>query len=216
MEKTMEEENNEKIGHVKCQLCGKLFGMITPQHLKRFHGITVEQYREKFPEQEMWGAAFRSSYKYSGTELFKNKELDKIPKVGEIRIPQDLVAFEEKEKGFKEEKKAMPLGKAEIFEELRKHFGYVETNYFIQKVDLEGHLVYRVITDFFVPVSKLIIDFPNSYWHNYEPSSESLKKLVIPNDGYKVIRILSRNPSPSDVTEEVSKQKESGNFDLFK
>lgn len=210
------EDNEEKIGYVKCQLCGKSFGMITPQHLKRFHGITVEQYREKYPNQEMWGAAFRSSYKYSGTELFKNPDLDKIPKVEEIRIPQDLEAFNRKETPRKEDPKPMPLGKPQIFDELKKHFGYVETNHFIEKVDAGGHLVYRVITDFYVPASRLIIDFPNSYWHNYEPSSESLKKLMIPNDGYKIIRILSRNPTASDVEEEISKQKESGNFDLFR
>ena len=205
-------EIEEKIGHATCMLCGKQFGLITPQHLKRFHQVTMEQYRLKFPDQPLLGKAFSSSIKYAGTDLFKNTsvEIDKIPKVGEIRIPKDLEDFKKKEKEEDIKKQNMPLGKSGIYDALRKYFGYIETNYFIEKIDLTGHLAYRVITDFYAPSEKIIIDFPNSYWHNYEPSSEVLKRDIIPSQGYKIIRILSKNPTSSEVENELLKHDKLG------
>ena len=205
-------EIEEKLGHATCMLCGKQFGLITPQHLKRFHQVTMEQYKMKFPDQPLWGKAFTSSAKYAGTDLFKNSpvEIDKIPKVGEIRIPKDLEDYKKKENIEEAKKQNMPRGKGGIYDTLRKYFGYIETNYFIEKIDLSGHLAYRVITDFCVPSSKIIIDFPNSYWHNYEPSSEVLKRDLIPSEGYRVIRILSKNPTSSEVEDELLKHEKVG------
>jgi hypothetical protein len=205
-------EIEEKLGRVTCRLCGKQFGLITPQHLKRFHNVTIEQYKMKYPDQQLWGKAFTNSVKYAGTDLFKNSpvEIDKIPKVGEIRIPKDLEDFQKKEDVVVEKMKNMPMGKSGIYDVLRKYFGYVETNYFIEKIDLTGHLAYRVVTDFYVPLGKIIIEFPNSYWHNYEPSSEVLKRDIIPNEGYKVIRILSKNPTTSGVEDELLKHEKAG------
>jgi hypothetical protein len=205
-------EIEEKLGHVTCRLCGKQFGLITPQHLKRFHNVTMEQYKMKFPDQQLWGKAFTSTAKYADIDLFKNPpvEIDKIPKVGEIRIPKDLENFHMKEDVETNKKQNMPLGKTKIYDALRKYFGYIESNYFIEKVDLTGHLAYRVITDFYVPTRKIIIEFPNSYWHNYEPSSEVLKRDVIPSEGYKIIRILSKNPTSSEIENELLKYEEVG------
>lgn len=36
-----------------CQLCGKEFKMITHKHLKYFHNMTIEEYKEKFPNSPM-------------------------------------------------------------------------------------------------------------------------------------------------------------------
>jgi len=204
-------EIEEKLGHVTCRLCGKQFGLITPQHLKRFHKVTMEQYKMKYPDQQLWGKAFTATAKYKESELFNNPiEIDKIPKVGEIRIPKDLEDFQKKEDKAVEKMKTMPFGKSGIYDVLRKYFGYIETNYFIEKIDLSGHLAYRVITDFYAPSGKIIIDFPNSYWHNYEPSSEVLKRDTIPSEGYKVIRILSKNPTTSEVEDELLKHEKVG------
>lgn len=207
-------EIEEKLGHVTCRLCGKQFGLITPQHLKRFHNVTIEQYKMKFPDQQLWGKSFTATAKFRGTDLFKNKnplvEIDKIPKVEEIRIPKDLEDYQRKEDLEAIKEQNMPLGKSGIYETLRKYFGYVETNYFIEKIDLSGHLRYRIITDFYIPLIKTIVDFPNSYWHNYEPSSEVLKREFIQSEGYKVIKILSRNPTISEVNDELLKYEKVG------
>ena len=209
-------EIEEKLGHVTCMLCGKQFGMITSQHLKKFHNVTIEQYRLKYPDQELRGKAFTTGFKYKESDLFKNPpaEIDRIPKVTEIRIPRDLENYEKRNDEIVEKTKNMPMGKSEVYEALCKFFGYVETNYFIEKMDITGHLSYRVITDFYVPTNKIIIEFPNSYWHNYEPSSEVLKREVILNDGYKIVRILSKNPKGSEIESELLKHREAGTFDF--
>lgn len=35
---------------IKCIVCGNEFKIITPSHLKQAHGITMSQYRERFPD----------------------------------------------------------------------------------------------------------------------------------------------------------------------
>jgi len=209
------ETTDERQGFVTCKECGKKFGMITPQHLRAVHNLTTEQYKEKHPEQDLWGKGFRSSFKYSDTSLFKNiDDIDKIPKLGEIKIPKDLEEIQHKVNEARDmEKKDFPQGKYEVFEALKNFFSYVETNYFVEKVDNERRLEYRVITDFCDPINKIIIDFPNCYWHNFDISSESLKDQVLPGHGWKVIKILSRDPTSFTVEQELQKYKGLGILD---
>lgn len=44
---TINEFTKEKL---QCQICGKEFMMIAPAHLKYKHGITMEEYKRKYPE----------------------------------------------------------------------------------------------------------------------------------------------------------------------
>lgn len=39
---------------IKCILCGKEFKVISPLHLKRIHGVTMSQYRERFPDAPIY------------------------------------------------------------------------------------------------------------------------------------------------------------------
>lgn len=39
---------------IKCILCGREFKVITPKHLKSVHGITMSQYRERFPDAPIY------------------------------------------------------------------------------------------------------------------------------------------------------------------
>lgn len=39
---------------IKCILCGKEFKVISPLHLKKIHGITMHQYRERFPDAPIY------------------------------------------------------------------------------------------------------------------------------------------------------------------
>ena len=43
----------------KCMVCGKMYRMITPTHLKK-HNITIAQYREKFPNSDISEKDIRS------------------------------------------------------------------------------------------------------------------------------------------------------------
>lgn len=36
-------------GRIRCRLCGKYFYQITGSHVMNFHGITMDEYKEKFP-----------------------------------------------------------------------------------------------------------------------------------------------------------------------
>jgi len=39
---------------IRCILCGREFKVISPLHLKRIHGITMAQYRERFPNAPIY------------------------------------------------------------------------------------------------------------------------------------------------------------------
>lgn len=39
---------------IKCILCGKEFKVISPLHLSRIHGVTMSQYRERFPDAPIY------------------------------------------------------------------------------------------------------------------------------------------------------------------
>lgn len=41
-------EKWKKMEKIKCEICGKLFGIISPTHLKT-HGITMHEYKKLYP-----------------------------------------------------------------------------------------------------------------------------------------------------------------------
>jgi len=67
-----------------------------------------------------------------------------------------------------------------------------------------------VVTDFCDPGKKIIIDFPNVFWHNYDPRSEFLKEEQLPSEGWVIIKVLQKNPTIDIVDLELRKYKEKG------
>lgn len=58
--KTLETDTNDE--RITCQICGEKFFILNTMHLKK-HGMTVEQYREKYPDADM-GSTRSSSMEY--------------------------------------------------------------------------------------------------------------------------------------------------------
>lgn len=53
--------NNQKtlvLPKIKCKVCGKEFKIITNNHLKK-HGITIQEYREQFPDASLIPDGFK-------------------------------------------------------------------------------------------------------------------------------------------------------------
>ena len=67
------ELTNEK-GEIICQVCGKEMDLMVPAHLK-MHGMTMTEYKEKYPNAPMSSDAFkaRQQYRHRG-DVFKETE----------------------------------------------------------------------------------------------------------------------------------------------
>ncbi len=56
-----------KDGKVRCQVCGKLFKMISTTHLKK-HKMSMDDYRESYPDAPITAEEFSALSKYSTSE----------------------------------------------------------------------------------------------------------------------------------------------------
>ncbi len=66
----------------------------------------------------------------------------------------------------------------------------VKENFIIRKKTPSGHLIYEYITDFADPLLKVIINFPDAFWHNEDIYTDSLKYFNLKSDGWKIIDIF--------------------------
>ena len=198
------EVNDE--GKVICQICGRPFLVISVTHLKK-HGITLDQYRTRYPNMPISSKTFKSRGKFGRMGLFKKeskKELEDVieddglpeKKVEHVAVPT-VENIDDFSKSFKVESPNDPITKKkqEIIEYLRGIFPNVQENYFIQKVSLSGHLEYEFITDFADPLLKVDFEFPNTFWHNKNRYVNVNRNKILRSDGWKVVEIQSNYPS---------------------
>lgn len=195
---------------VKCRICGVTLFKVTATHLRRVHNMTMKDYLEKFPDEKIEGENVerKKDVKFSLEKLEEREPQVLEVSMSEIKnIVSSLDTEDELEELGKDFKKVeervttqIPMSetKKKVYNLLRSLFGFVETNYFIEKVDLSGHLSYRVITDFYVPPRKLIIDFPDMFWHNFDILSEKIKNGIT-RDGYTIVRIYGKEQNEVEI-----------------
>lgn len=96
-------ENNytDSQGKVICQICGKSYWSITPQHLKKSHNMKVNEYKLKFPDAILISDTTKNKSIISNKERFdKNKteifkEEENKPKVDEVITDIDIDKIQE-------------------------------------------------------------------------------------------------------------------------
>jgi hypothetical protein len=222
-------EKYDEKGNVFCQICGRAFVKIPPFHLA-LHSMSTKQYKETYPGFPFIGKNYMykkpkkidpivtaeellnitevpdikvDSISLGREDIIEDKEIEhipKVPKIEEIKDIKDITEVKLESKSVKE-RDFLPDGKYEIFIFLKGFFPSLQNNYFIEKIDLEKHLVYRCITDITDTKKKLVFEFPNAMWHNSDPQSDATKKTTLKSDGWKIIKVPSRNPSVQDVIE---------------
>ncbi len=101
-------------GKIICLECKKEFIMITAAHLKKFHSMTVEGYKLKYPEAELTGEIFKAKQRHKkkiilnkeSNNLENNsniKEIDNIREMAQKRINQDNQYIGFREEDFDED-----------------------------------------------------------------------------------------------------------------
>ena len=183
---------NEK-GKVVCQICGKPFLVISPRHLGK-HNIKYADYTKRFPDAPLSTQEFKARGVYGKTKLFKEDEIgpeqlvdEKEPEVEELNI----------EKLAAEHKNLSPMDamKARILDHLKMYFANVKKDYMISQYGTDNRLKFEFITDYCDPILKVVIQFPDTFWHNVEAAIDLNKNVKLAKYGWKVIEIPTPSPS---------------------
>lgn len=182
-------------GKVICQACGKSFLVISPKHLKK-HNITYEDYTKRFPQAPLSSQEFIARGKYGkNKDLFVPNEIGEEQLVDEEANPdiEDL----EVEKLIKSSKPSTPMEamKLKILDHLRMYFANVKMDYFIRQFGTDNNLKFEFITDYCDPILKVVIQFPETFWHNQEAAIDPNKNVKLEKYGWKIIEIPTNNPS---------------------
>jgi len=213
-------EQYDETGKVICILCGKAYHQITPQHLKKEHDMTIEDFKSKYPDVSLTGLAFRSKQKYKYSDIFdqmatvveevkiedrEDFEIDKIPSIPK-NFQQSVTNLIEEVNSIVNTKKTYPNPNNSIHREKLKILDFLLTifpndlqnSYFIEKRSLDGYLQYRLITDICIPSKKIVIEFPNTFWHNQDMATFN-KYNILQRNGWKIVEIPGVLPSKEEI-----------------
>jgi len=186
-------------GQVACQICGKPFLTISPQHLKK-HNIKFADYFKRYPNAPKTSEKFDARSKYGKNKtLFKEQEeksmlgdelvVNEQPEIEEFPMQKELeriIKFQT----------PMERTKHKILDHLRLFYTNMKMDYSIRQFGKQdGNLRFEYITDFCDPVLKVVIQFPDTFWHNREEYLvDSVKRSKMEQFGWKVVEIKGNNP----------------------
>jgi len=188
---------NEK-GKVNCQICGKPFLVISPRHLQK-HNIKYADYTHRFPKAPLSSEEFAARGKYG-----KNKDLFIHPEneeeIGEeIFVDEpEIEVLDDVEQFMKQEiKKSDPIRsmKLKFRDHLRLYFSNIQMDYLIRQFGTDKRLKFEFITDYCDPVLRVVVQFPDTFWHNHDLCIDLNKSKKLEEYGWKVYKIPSNNPS---------------------
>lgn len=209
-------------GNVVCKICGKSFGCVSP-HIRSSHPeIGIEGYKEKFPNTPSVSKSWKSRHSFAANlrqngqnleelkvqekeeEKLREQERDDFKKSIQAQIIKEtdteiyFIKKEPKEHPFKD--------KEELVNYLKGKLNNLQENYLIEKTDLQNFLEYSYITDMADPNKMIDIEFPKAGWHNKDISvADAMRDKRLEEDGWKVVRINSKNPSIEDVKKALEK-----------
>jgi len=199
-------------GKAICQLCGKSFEIISATHLKK-HNIPYEKYKKLYPE-----AALCSTKRIVRTQNNFNDTF-----VNDVLSDQEEETFSDDEIGIPIDKEIDDMGlfknneideidpeyeyvhpeKVNILKFLKRLYPQLENNYAVEQRNYEDTIIFNYITDIADPITKVIFDFPNAFWHNSDKKQLSVKKRHFAQTGWRVITIPNAHPTTKDLMEEL-------------
>lgn len=192
---------DEESGKVNCQICGKPFLVISPRHLGK-HSISYSDYTSRYPNAPLSSKEFSAKSKYGKVkDLFKPTESDDLEEVlvdEEPSIEDDFdIDAILKERSHRDPVKE---SKAQVLDTLRSFFINIRPNYMIEEYGpMSKRLKYSFVTDFADPVLKVVVQFPNTFWHNNDVSIDPLKNEKLTEDGWKVIVVKQKAPTRKEI-----------------
>jgi len=205
-EKLQYPEFDEKTNKVICQICGKGFLVISPRHLGK-HNISYSDYTSRYPNAPLSSKEFSAKTKYGKVkDLFSpvksDDDLEEVVVNEQPTIEEDIAI----EKMLKEtiSRDHVKQSKAQVFDTLKSFFTNIRQDYLIEEYGrMSGRLKYHFITDFTDPILKVVVQFPNTFWHNKDVHIDPLKNKKLTSDGWKVLTVKQKAPSFKDIQQVV-------------
>ena len=184
---------NEK-SQVICQICGKAYLVISPRHLAK-HNVKYKDYVSRFPQAPLSSDEFVARGKYGkDKDFFQQGEIGQEqivdefePEIEELDVEKILAKYQPSS--------PMEAMKARIIDHLKLYFANVKQDYMITQYGIDNRLKFEFITDFCDPILKVVIQFPDTFWHNRDAGIDATKNLKLSQYGWKVIEIPTNNPS---------------------
>jgi len=170
-----------KMGSVICQLCGAELTYINARHLKFKHNISIQEYKEKFPEAPLTGDNYDV---IEDKQVIEELEIDNLTETTQSTDICDR-------------------SKDRILKFLRNFYIDIRKDFLIQIRSPNGNIQHEIITDFADPELQIDIEFPDTFWHNVETDLTRKTKLELA--GWKVIEVRGKNPSLKDIEMEINK-----------
>jgi len=175
-----------------CQYCLAEMKMITPSHLK-FHDMSMTDYKEKFPD-----APLRIKSKKLPKTSKENIDITNktFVKLGESTNPINVIFKKETEtteksypiNDFSDDDKI--LTKDRIFNAVKKVYPLIKRNHIFKKTNIDGNILYTVMTDFGDPSKRVMIDFSGMAWHIKTPLlTKYRKKDLLSESKWKYVLI---------------------------
>ena len=85
--------------------------------------------------------------------------------------------------------------KKRILDHLKLYFSNIKMDYLVRQFGCDENLKFEFITDFCDPILKIVIQFPETFWHNMESALDPNKNYKLGQYGWKIIEIPTNNPS---------------------
>lgn len=199
---------DEKTNKVVCQICGKGFLVISPRHLGK-HNISYTDYTKRYPTAPLSSKEFSAKTKYGKVkDLFTPTEIKPDDDLGEVIVHEQPTIEEDiaidqmlKEKAHKDPIRQL---KAQVLDTLRMYLTNIRQDFLITEYgSRSGNLKYQFITDFADPILRVVVQFPNTFWHNKEVNVDPMKNDKLESDGWRVLIVKSKNPSRKNIHEVV-------------
>ena len=192
-------------GKVVCQICGKSYQVISPRHLAASHKIEYADYTKRYPTAPLSSEQFAIKSKYGKhSDLFTN-DIDDSVMDEEIFVDEEPeledIEFEAVlKKVVQETRDPTQVHKMRVLDHLRLHFANIEKDYTIRQISpISKKQLFEYITDFCDPVLKIVVQFPDTFWHNNDRSIDPLKNIKLKEQKWKVIEIKSKAPSAKEI-----------------
>lgn len=192
---------NKETGKVICQICGKEFLVISSTHIKN-HNLSYKDYVNRYPNALLSSKEFTLKTRYGvNKNIFEPPPDDKFKEIIVNEEP-DIEDEIDIESILKDASYVDPVkqSKSQVLDTLKSYFTNIRSDYMIECYGpVSKRLKYQFITDFTDPILKVVVQFPQTFWHNNDTNIDMMKNDKLTTDGWKVIIIKGKAPSRKDI-----------------
>jgi len=196
---------NDDKSKLICQYCLSEMKTITASHLK-MHDMTMVEYRERFPYAPLKvkrNKIIKSNIIFDKTKAgFKKIDLPIKNSIPDNIIQPKKIQPQEEIKPPKETfgKDQIIRTKDAVFKLLQEVYPHAKRNHIFKKTNIDGNILYTVMTDFADVTKRIMIDFSGMAWHIKTPLLTKYRKKDLLNESkWKYLNIENEDMTADEI-----------------